>query len=227
MLIDDIFGEKWLNSRLELQYPLVKNQEYRMEVNNWLIFFANKKWLDEKLIKRLQSANTWSSYYSKINELRTGYFFEIKLNFVLTQYEAPTTKGKNVDFKGTVNDAVVFIEVKTSLDLDRKLWKGGWFDGSDKVYDLLDKAIEQLPNDAPAIVVFSDDLNVSLYDDTSAQNSIWTSFNSPDYQKVSAVCILGNIYHGDTYKMLWAINDNASFSIKEEIFKRFPKIEKL
>lgn len=227
MLVDVIFGKKWLNSRSELQYPLGKNQEYRIEVNKWLKFFDKKKWLDEKLIKRLQSANTWSSYYSKINELRTGYFFEIKLNFVLTQYEAQTTKEKNVEFKGTINDIVVFIEVKTPLDLDRKLWKGGWFNSSDKVYDLLDKAIEQLPNNASAIVVFSDDLNVSLIDDTLAQNSIWTSFNSSDYQKVSAVCILGNIYHEYMYEMLWAINDNASFPLKEEIFKLYPKIEKL
>ena len=79
ILLDKIFDKQWLSSRKELQYPLEKNQDYRMEVNNWLQFFDKKGWLDQKLIKRLRNAVTWTSYYAKINELRAGYFFEEKL----------------------------------------------------------------------------------------------------------------------------------------------------
>jgi hypothetical protein len=150
--LDDIFDETWLASRPELCYPLGENREYRKEVNKWLQFFNEKGWLDEKLIKRLRNSNTWTSFYSKINEFRAGYFLEKKLNFILSSYEVSTIDNKNVEFKGKVSDFDVFIEVKTPLDLNRKSQKGGWFNGSDKVCESLHKAVEQLPENAPVFL---------------------------------------------------------------------------
>jgi len=225
--LDKIFDKQWLSLRKELQYPLEKNQNYRVEVNNWLQFFDKKGWLDQKLIKRLRNARTWTSYYSKINELRAGYFFKEKLNFSISGYEAPTHDNKNVEFKGRVKSVDMFIEVKTPLDLDRKLYKGGWFNNNNKIYEVLDKAAEQLPDNASTIVVLSDDLNLPLLLDPLAQNSIWIIFNSTDYEKISAICILGNIFHEDMYKMLWATNSNAKKLIDEGIFSGFNKLHQL
>jgi len=72
--------------------------------------------------------------------------------------------------------------------------------------------------------VLSDDLNVPLLDDPLTCNSIWTSFNSPDYEKISAVCILGDISHEHMYKMLWAVNHTAKNPIDESVFNGFEKI---
>jgi len=233
--IDDIFDNVWLNSRPALSYALGKNQKYIEEVNAWLGFFQQKGWLDAKLIKRLQSANTWSSYYSKINELRAGYFFEKKLNLILSEYEVQTVGDKNVEFKSRRDDVDIFIEVKTPLHFLKKEigWiniKGPWKKGDIiyEIYDCLDKAVMQLPNNSPTIVVLSDDLNVSLLDcPQHILNHIWTAFNSSEYMKVSVVCILGNIYHEDMYKMLWASNCNAKYQIDKAIFDGFNKIYQL
>ena len=225
--LDEIFDKQWLSSREELQYPLGRNQDYKIEVNNWLQFFDKKGWLDENLIQRLRHANNWSSYYAKMNELRAGYFFEKKLGFNLIKYEVPTEESKNVEFEGEIKGVNIFIEVKTPLDLDRKLHRGGWFNNEDKIYDVLDKATEQLPHNAVTIVVLSNDLNVSLFSDPMGQDCIWTSFNSSGHDKVSAVCILGDIYHYHMYEMLWAANLSARKPIDESIFDGFKKINKM
>ncbi len=230
--LDNIFDEQWLKERPELQYPLSKNQKYREEVNNWLHLFDAKKWLDDKLIKRLQNANTWTSYYSKINELRAGYFFEKKLNFVLSAYEVSTIDNKNVEFKGRVNGVDVFIEVKTPLHLKKK--RSGWLNingpwrKGDIIYEIgkcLDKATKQLPDNAQSIVVLSDDFNVSLFDCVQhILDNICILFDSYDYQKISALCILGDIYYENMYQMMWTGNDNTNHPISEDIFKGYNKI---
>lgn len=226
-LLEKIFDSRWLSTRKELQYPLGRNQAYRIEVNKWLQFFDGKGWLDEGLVRRLRNANTWPSYYAKINELRAGYFFETQLNFQLTDYEFPTNAGKNVEFKGKTGDENIFIEVKTPLDLDRKTYRGGSFDSSDKIYDLLDRSSTQLPDGSRAIVVLSDDLNVPLFYDLLAWHSLWVAFNSSDYAKISAICILGNITHQEMYKMMWLVNPNAKTLVDPTMFRRFDQLPEM
>lgn len=225
--LDKIFNQQWLAQREKLQYPLGRNQDYRVEVNNWLQFFDKKGWLDISTIQRLRHANNWTSFYAKINELRAGYFFEKKLGCDLIKYEASTEDGKNIEFQGRIKGLDVFIEVKTHLDLDRESHKGGWFNNEDKIYDMVDKAIEQLPSNVTTIVVLSDDLDVPLLFDPLGQEAIWTSFNSAGADKIGAICILGNIYREHTYEMLWAANLNAQKPINGNIFQDFGKINKM
>lgn len=226
-LLDDVFDKQWLGSRKELQFALGEKQNYRIQVNQWLQFFKFKNWLDDNLIKRLRTASNWTSYYSKINELRAGYFFEKKLKFILSKYESPTINDKNVEFKGRINNFDIFIEVKTPLNLDRKRYKGGWGNDNDIICEVLDKAIKQLPDNASTIIVLSDDLRVPILDDSFQQNIIWELLDTPDYQKVSAVCVLGDISIENMYEMRWAVNDNAKYPIDKDIFSGFKKIYQL
>lgn len=222
--LTDIFTEQWLNQRPELQYALGKNNYHINEVNKWLIFFQQKNWLNKHLIKRLQSARTWPSYYAKINELRAGYFFDEIVGIKLTDYEKLTIGNKNVEFEGVINNKNILIEVKTPLNLERKHYCGGSFNGSDKIREVIDKSIKQLPNNHITIVVLSDDLVVPLVEDLLAQNFIWNCFKSNTYQKISAICILGNIYKEDTYDMHYAVNPYAMKSIDSKIFEKFKLI---
>lgn len=219
--LDDIFDNDWLQSinDSELQYALGMNDKYRLEVNNWLVFFSGKGWLDSHLVARLRSAKTWTSYYSKINELRAGYFLENKLNINLDYYEVSTHDNKDVEFRGLLDNSEIFIEVKTPLDLDRKLWKKGWVNNDDKICDVLEKAAAQLPSNKKTIVILSDDLKMPLLDDDQTGKIIRNCLNT--FPIISVVCILGNIYYDETYKMEYVVNLNANYSIEEVIFNNY------
>lgn len=225
MLIDKIFDDQWFNSKGKLMpqlvYPLKRNPEFREEVEKWLTYFDNKGWLDQEMIKRLRMASSWLSFYSKMNELRAGYFFGNKLNFFLTKFNVPVLR-KNVDFEGTVNNSEIYIEVKTPTEANKKMGtkrESGSFDNTKVVYDLLKKATLQLPDAKYCIVVLSDYLNVSLLDDIKVRMyTIPGLFKLEDFKKISAVCILGNVYHETLYKMRLIINSNATCLVRENIF---------
>ena len=109
---DDVFPEHWISERPSLVYPLSKNQPYREEVTRWLAFFQQKGWLQAPVVTRLQSARSWASFYSKINEFRAGYFFETKLGVELQIYEAHTVSDHTVEFEGAYEGRKLFVEVK-------------------------------------------------------------------------------------------------------------------
>lgn len=220
MPLDRIFNDelmKKIKATDNSLFNALRKNKYRIEVNNWLINFGSKGWL-KSLEKRLYRSTTWSSFYSKINELRAGYFFEHVLGFRLIQYEAPTENRKNVEFKGIKNKAEFFIEVKTPLVLEKQNGISGW-DGDNEplVYDCLDKAITQLPQNGNNIVVLSDDLNLPLLYDGTIISSIKVYLNLPESEKIGAVCILGNIFIEDMYKREFIVNPNARKPIQEFI----------
>jgi len=219
----NIFDKDWLNALQDKEFEdaLVKNDDYKKEVNDWLDFFDKKKWLDEKLKNRLRSGKTWASFYSKINEIRMAFFFEKKLNFYLTDYESQTINNKNVEFKARINNLELCIEIKTLPDLIYKENLPIPEDVCDEIDKDLEKAVKQLPEDKPNIVVLADDLRMSLLDDPRAQNDLYCLLNSSEYQKISAVCVFGNISLERMYEMKWALNDNAKFLLSKEIFDNF------
>jgi hypothetical protein len=224
---DTIFDKEWVLKRPNLQYPLVQNEPYRMEINKWMKFFQSKGWLTPTVIKRLRTSRTFESFYSKINEFRCGYFFEKILHFKLSGYEVRTINNKDVEFEGFIDDTKVIIEVKSPMDYPLDLMYCGSFNNSGKVFEVISKSIEKLPKDVPAIIVLSDGLNVTLFADPMAQNAVWKILENKDYKKISAICILGNIYHQDMYKIGWAVNSNANYPINEDIFAGYQKIPKL
>lgn len=227
---DRIFNDEWMDRMKKARvihndlYCALRKNEYRKEVNKWLIYFENKGWLN-RLKQRLRMATTWPSFYSKINELRTGYFFEHRLGFQLTEYEATTNERKNVDFKGIKDNTEFFIEVKTPLDLEQKNWKISKWDGDHEilVYNLLDKAIAQLPQNGSNIIVLCDDLKLPLFYDGTIIPSIKDFLNS--YDLIGSVCILGSIFLEDIYKKEYVLNPNATSPIEDSIFQEVEKVE--
>lgn len=226
---DRIFNDEWMEQIKKVKdfnndlYCALRKNEYRKEVNKWLIYFENKGWLNS-LEQRLRMGTTWSSFYSKMNELRTGYFFEYKLGFRLSEYEATTNEPKNVDFKGIKDNTEFFIEVKTPLDgLRQKDWKISKWDGDNEtlVYNLLDKAITQLSQNGNNIVVLCDYLNLPLFYDGTIIDSIKYFLNSNDL--VGCVCILGNTFSEDMYRSEYVLNSNATNPIDKSIFQRVEK----
>ena len=215
MLINQIFDKEWLNSLKDktFQSTLKNNYKYRKELEKWFVFFNKKGWINQELIKRLRNAKSWGSFYSKVNELRAGYVFENFLNFNLTDYEKTTKNDKNVEFKGIYKEQEIYIEVKTAIEIEQK---GGGVNYFNLLADLLSKATKQLPNNMPTIVVLSEDLGVSLFDYLQAKNDLQTLLNSPDYENISAVCLLGNVYFKDMYKYKWYINHSAKNNLKIE-----------
>ncbi|MDP1808932.1 MAG: hypothetical protein Q8L35_05280 [Actinomycetota bacterium] len=230
--LDDIFDLAWWAKRAdkELRHALLTNQDYRAEVNKWLLLFESKGWLTSNVIKRLKTASSWSSFYSKINEFRAAYFIELKLGVDLENYESPTQSNKNVDFSGRQpgqDKSKIFIEVKTPLhhlDKAKRLRDGGGFDHGDIICGDLLKALAQAPQDSPFIVILSDDLVPHLELDLNAQDSIWMNFLGPCFNKISAVLMLGNVYKEEMYKMKWSVNQNANNPIDASLFDGFERI---
>lgn len=221
---DRIFNDEWMDRMKKARvvhndlYCALRKNEYRKEVNRWLICFENKGWL-KHLEQRLRMATTWPSFYSKINELRTGYVFERKLGFQLTEYETTTNGRKNVDFKGTKNNIEFFVEVKTSFDLEQKDRKLSKWDGDHEtlVYNLLEKAVKQLPQNGNNIIVLCDDLNPPLLDDGTIICSIKEFLHS--YNLIGCVCILGSIFLEDIYEKGYVLNLNATNPIGDSILQ--------
>lgn len=220
-LFTTIFTKKWIKTR-KLEYPLLNNIIYINEINNWLNFFNDKGWLTNEIKKNLLHSTSWSSFYGKINELRVGYFFEKHLKFKLYDFESITINGKNADFKGKINNREVFIEVKSPLKLTKN--SNGSFDNSKKIINIISKANQQFHPNSINIVVLCDDLEVSLHDDLLAQATIISLFNRVEFNSISTICILGNIYNEDMYKMIFIQNANANERLRSENFQGFHEI---
>ena len=199
-ILSKIYDEKfWKQCNDEkLEYALKKNIKYEKEIEKWLLFFQKKNWLNEEKIKDLRSGKSFSSFYGKINEFRAGYYIEKKKKITLTEHESPTRNNRNVEFKGkSILDKDIFIEVKTPIKLIKP--KSGSFNNSDIVLKLLNKANKQLAKYGKRIVVLSDDLEVTLFYDLNALNSIKNKLSS--YENIDEVWILGNIFWEDLYRL--------------------------
>lgn len=228
-LLDEVFPSAWFSEsplkKSGLVYPLQKNESYKKEVEKWFSFFKKRGWLDKNLKKKFRTSTTWSSFFSKINELRAGYFLENELHIKLVEYESKTNDQKNVEFLGIWNYEEIYIEVKSPLEFETTKRQGGWFDNSDKIAESLKKANEQIPPSSINIIVLSGDCNVPLFDDMKTQWSIMDSFENYSYPKISVVILLGSIYMEDIYRMEWCINPNAGMPIKKSMFSDFKEMQ--
>lgn len=223
--LEEVFNTDWLNSLHDqtLKFALSQHSEYRCEVNRWLELFHEKGWLTDKTKQRLRQSHNWPSYYSKINELRVGFFIEKFLGLRLVEYEAKTVKNKNVEFKCvSINEQVVFAEVKTPLNLERFGLTPQKMNNVDLIRQLIKKAAIQLGERKPSLVVLADDLNFPLLNDLRTQSAIKEIWQDPSLHTVSATCFMGGIFQETMYDIVWSINPHALQLIDENLFIGFP-----
>jgi len=87
------------------------NDNWKKEINKWLVFIRNKGEL-KRFIPRLTKMNN-SKRDEALAEISSAYLLENELNFVVIGWEVPTKNNKNVDFviEEKVNE--IFCEVKS------------------------------------------------------------------------------------------------------------------
>ncbi|NTV31500.1 hypothetical protein HGA91_06005 [candidate division WWE3 bacterium] len=222
--LQKVFPPEWVNQIADetLKYALCENQNFRVEVDKWLSLFDKKGWLTDGVINRLRRGNHWPGYYSKINEFRVGYFVETMLGLQLIEYESPTIRNKNVEFKCvSINEQMIYVEVKTPLNLERFGLRPQTDNNSDLIYSLLRKASVQLSDRKPSIVVLADDLNFPLLIDRDGQHYLESIFKDESLRTISAVCFMGGIFIETMYSIVWAINPHAAQPIDENLFIGF------
>lgn len=243
MLIDKIFDKRFFEGLKteELVYPLKKNQFFRAEIEEWLKFFRRKKWDIEK---KLRHAKSFDSLYSKLNELRAGYFLENFCQVELLNYEYDIKeKNTNIEFRGILpNQQQVFIEVKTPLIRQKNRWKKSnhiysfWHRDesspkSKNAFDLIKEASSQLPNNHVGIVILSDALDFSLLDSLRRlpnelgvkemiimgdqnDDEVWEGLVK--FKNINCLMILGNLFREDFYKNYLIFNESAQILLEEK-----------
>ena len=87
------------------------NDNWKKEINKWLVFIKNKGEL-KRFIPRLTKMNN-SKRDEALAEISSAYLLENELNFVITGWEVPTKNNKNVDFVIKGNSDEIFCEVKS------------------------------------------------------------------------------------------------------------------
>lgn len=195
---------------------------FREEFNKWVDFFEKKGFWSERLKKRILGSSDWYGFYSIINELKLGYFLEKKLGINIVDYEPITVNDKKVEFKGKAGSHDYYIELKTKIEKNKR--KSGSFNASDKTCYAFAEAQKQFLPITKNILFISNDLEVSLLDDVLAQNTVYDLLKQDKYKNISAVCLFGDIYIGNMYKLLYAINKYAINKISPNIFRNNERI---
>lgn len=198
---------------------------FRTELNKWIKFFEDKSFWSESLKKRILGSSNWYAFYSTLNELKLGYFVENNLGIIVEEYEAKTNNNKNVEFRGkNKKNEKCFIELKTKIKENKSEF--GHFNASGKACQAFADANKQFPRGHMNLLFMSNDLEVSLFSDVAAQNTVWNLLQQKKFSNISAVCLFGDIYMENMYKLYYAINGQAIKKINPNIFKNCKKIYK-
>jgi hypothetical protein len=193
MLFDKILG----NSN-------IINDNWKKEINKWLVFIENKREL-KRFIPRLTKMDN-SKRDEALAEISSAYLLENELNFIVTGWEVPTKNNKNVDFviERKVNE--IFCEVK-SPGWERELSKKELMEGRKdqrkyipsecrffghwkNIRYAIKKAYPKFLSNYKNLVIIQDDLWVNILDfPTDIQIEIALLNNSIAYDATKGVFV--------------------------------------
>ena len=193
------------------------NDNWKKEINKWLIFIENKGEL-KRFIPRLTKMNN-SKRDEALAEISSAYLLENELNFVVTGWEVSTKNNKNVDFviERKVNE--IFCEVKSpgwEGELSKKELMGSrkdqpkykhleWrsFAHWKNIRYAIKKAYPKFLSNCKNLLIIQDDLFVSildfptktpidiaLYEETGHYNNEKGYFANSDYENVGGVLFI-------------------------------------
>ena len=226
MLFDEILG----NSD-------IINDNWKKEINKWLVFIKNKGEL-KRFIPRLTKMDN-SKRDEALAEISSAYLLENELNFVVTGWEVSTKNNKNVDFVIKGKSDEIFCEVKSpgwEGELSKKELMGSrkdqqkykhfeWrsFAHWNNIRYAIKKAYPKFLSNCKNLVIINDDLFVStldfptktpigiaLYEETGQYNNEKGYFANSDYENVGGILFIDiNPTNSKKYKIKFFANENS------------------
>jgi hypothetical protein len=227
MLFDKILGDSD-----------IINDNWKKEINKWLVFIENKGEL-KRFIPRLTKMDN-SKRDEALTEISSAYLLENELNFVVTGWEVPTKNNKNVDFVIESKVNKIFCEVKSpgwEGELSKKELMEGrkdqqkyipseWrsFGHWKNIRYAIKKAYPKFLSNCKNLMIIQDDLwvnildfptdiqiEIALFEDQSVYNNEKGVFTNSDYENVGRVLFI-NINptsRKKIYKYKFFANPNA------------------
>ncbi len=213
------------------------NDNWKKEINKWLVFIKNKGEL-KRFIPRLTKTNN-SKRDEVLAEISSAYLLENELNFVVIGWEIPTKNNKNVDFVIKGNSDEIFCEVKSpgwEGELSKKEILEGRKDQSKykhlewrsfahwkNIRYAIKKANPKFLSNCKNLLVIQDDLFVSildfptktpidiaLYEETGQYNNEKGYFANSDYENVGGILFIDiNPTNSKKYKIKFFPNENS------------------
>jgi len=213
------------------------NDNWKKEINKWLVFIENKGEL-KRFIPRLTKMDN-SKRDEALAEISSAYLLENELNFIVTGWEVPTKNNKNVDFviEEKVNE--IFCEVKSpgwEGELSKKELMEGrkdqrkyipsecrFFGHWKNIRYAIKKAYPKFLSNCKNLVIIQDDLFVSildfptktpidiaLYEETGQYNNEKGVFTNSYYENVGGILFIDiNPTNSKKYKIKFFPNENS------------------
>lgn len=213
------------------------NDNWKKEINKWLVFIKNKGEL-KRFIPRLTKMDN-SKRDEALAEISSAYLLENELNFIVTGWEVLTKNNKNVDFVIESKVNKIFCEVKSpgwEGELSKKELMEGrkdqrkyipseWrsFGHWKNIRYAIKKAYPKFLSDCKNLVIIQDDLFVSildfptktpiaiaLYEETGQYNNEKGYFANNDYENVGGILFIDiNPTNNKKYKIKFFPNENS------------------
>ena len=213
------------------------NDNWKKEINKWLVFIKNKGEL-KRFIPRLTKMNN-SKRDEALVEISSAYLLENELNFVVIGWEVPTKNNKNVDFVIEKKANEIFCEVKSpgwEGELSKKELMGGrkdqpkykhleWrsFAHWRNIRYAIKKAYPKFLSNCKNLVIIQDDLwvnildfptdiqiEIALFEDQSVYNNEKGYFVNSDYENVGGILFIDiNPTNSKKYKIKFFPNENS------------------
>ncbi len=215
----------------------IVNDNWKKEINKWLVFIKNKGEL-KRFIPRLTKMNN-SKRDEALAEISSAYLLDNELNFVVIGWEVPTKNNKNVDFVIKGKSDEIFCEVKSpgwEGELSKKEILEGRKDQSKykhlewrsfahwkNIRYAIKKAYPKFLSNCKNLVIIQDDLFVSildfptkipidiaLYEETGQYNNEKGYFSNSDYENVGGSLFIDiNPTNSKKYKIKFFPNENS------------------
>lgn len=197
------------------------------ELEKFLLNALPKDEFREKFKERLKNAE--DDYWQIMSEMRTIYIFDKVLKIPIANIEAKTIKEKDVDFTADSEDGKIYVEVKGFRPIDEDIAKrGGWLGSDDeKIARALRRSQNKFLENSYNITVIADENTIrlpifmNLLTDLEKTPEIY--LNNPDYNKTSALMILGGMYYGQQYNYKIWYNDNSQKPLSDNLKNIFNK----
>lgn len=167
-----------------------------------------------------------SGYWQTISEMRAFVAFT-NIGIEITRINFKTKGGKDVDLLAKYKQNQLFIEVKGSTPIPSEIAKQGRSldSGIDKMERALRKANPKFLTNKKNILVIADEetIGISLFNNPLLEynNTPLEFFHNSEYQKISAIVLLGGLYGKQLYSLKTYTNPYCKNPINRDILSLF------
>lgn len=188
------------------------------KVEEYLLNKLPDERLKANFLSRLRPLN--DGYWQIMSEMRAIHIFHNILKVPVLNIEEKTVNEKSVDFTLGWQDKKIYVEVK-GFRPSEVVRGESLNDGSLIISRALGRAIKKFLNDTCNLVIIADENtkkcplidNARIFEENGAQAYL----SNADYQKVSALMVLGGWFTQDLNKYMIWYNDEAQKTLPSDI----------